>query len=82
MKTLTRINRVVIGDNYHMTTTNENVNWMTVTHLLSFLFFPLNLRTPLLYIYLYFNILIAFIKKNNTTPLCILCTLMPLLHSR
>ena len=26
--------KVVIGDYYHMTTMNENVNWMKLTHLL------------------------------------------------
>ena len=34
MQTLTRMNKAVIKDYYHMTTMYENVNWMEVTHLL------------------------------------------------
>ena len=29
------MDKVVIGDYYHMTTMDENVNWITLTHLLS-----------------------------------------------
>ena len=35
MWTLTRINKGVIGDYYHVTVMNENVNWMKLTHLQS-----------------------------------------------
>ena len=34
MQTLTRMNKAVIEDYYHMITMDENVNWMEVTHLL------------------------------------------------
>jgi hypothetical protein len=44
MQTLTRIDSVVIGDWYHMTTMDENINQMKLTHLLST--FPLKLKGP------------------------------------
>ena len=31
MQTLTRMNKVVIKDEYHMEKTNKNVNWMKLT---------------------------------------------------
>ena len=47
------MDRVVIEDYYHMTTIDENINWMKLIHLSSI--FSLDLRGPLLYIYLYFK---------------------------
>ena len=44
---------VVIEDYYHMTTIDENMNWMKITHLFSNN--SLNLRAPFIYIYLYFK---------------------------
>ena len=41
MKNLTKVDKVVIEDCYHMTTLNEVMNWMKLTHLL--LVFPLKL---------------------------------------
>jgi hypothetical protein len=49
------MDKIVIEDYYHMTTMDENVNWMKLAHLLSN--YSLNPKGPLLYIYLYFNIL-------------------------
>ena len=49
MQTLTKMDRVVIEDYYHMTTMDENVNPMKQIHLLS--------NFPLKYIYLYFKFL-------------------------
>jgi hypothetical protein len=75
------MNKVVIEDFYHMTTMDENMNWMKLTHSLSKkLSKPYG---PLLYIYLYFKILnrlskyIYNRKEKMTSPLCILCMLMP-----
>ena len=45
MQTLSRIDMVVIGDYYQMTTMDEIVNQMKLRHLLSN--FPLNLKGPL-----------------------------------
>ena len=36
MQTLTRMNKVVIEDYYHMTTMDENVNWMKQTCIVKF----------------------------------------------
>ena len=66
MQTLTRMDKVVIEHFYHMTTMDENMNWMELTHLLSKKI--LNLRA-LLYIYIH-------TRENNASPLCILCMLM------
>ena len=33
MQTLTRMNIIVMEGYHHMTTMNENVNWMNLTHL-------------------------------------------------
>ena len=35
MQTPIRMDKVVIKDYYHMTTMDENVNWMELTHMLS-----------------------------------------------
>ena len=64
----------------YITTMDDNINWMKLTHLLSI--FPLNLRVPLLYINLNFKILHTFLKlyaleNNYASPLRVLCTLMP-----
>ena len=70
---------VVILPYDQMTTMDENVNWMKLPHLMSdFSYKP---KGPLLYISLYFETLIAFLDVHtwefDTSPLCILCTLMP-----
>jgi hypothetical protein len=62
---------IVIEDYYHMTTMNDNINWMKLTHLLSI--FSLTLRVPLLYINLNFKIFRTFLKlyaleNNYTSP--------------
>jgi hypothetical protein len=44
MGTPTRMHKGVIADYYHMTTMDENINWMKLTHLL--LIISLNLRAP------------------------------------
>ena len=44
MQILTRMDKVVLKDYYHMTTMDENVNWLKLTHLLSI--FSLNLKAP------------------------------------
>ena len=44
MQTLTIMDMVAIGDYYHVTTMNEDMNWMKLTHHLSN--FPLDLRAP------------------------------------
>ena len=49
------MNKVVIEDFYNMTTIDENMNWMKLTHVLSKK--SLNLMAPLLYIYLCFKII-------------------------
>lgn len=41
---LTRMDNVVIEDYCHMTTMDETMNWMKLTHILSNV--PLNLRAP------------------------------------
>ena len=35
MQTLTRMDRVIIEDYYHVTLVDENLNWMKLTHPLS-----------------------------------------------
>ena len=55
MQILTRMDRVVIENYYYMTTIDENVYWMKLTHLLAI--FSLNPRGPFLYVCLYFVIL-------------------------
>ena len=81
MQNLTRRHMVVIEDYDHMKIIDENAKWMKLTYLLS-IFFSLNLRAPLLYIYLYFINFNSLFKcthqrENNTSPLCILRTLVP-----
>ena len=44
MEILTRMDKIVIVDYYHMTTMNENVNCMKLIYLLST--FSLNLKAP------------------------------------
>ena len=62
-----------------MTTMDENMNWMKLTHLLSN--FSLNLRAPFCTSTFTPRLIIAFstytLEKNNTSPLSILCTLVP-----
>ena len=74
------MDKVVIKDYYHMTTMDKNIIRIKLAHSMSFC--SLNLKSPLLYIYLYFKIkYILFymhtLEKNNTFPLRILCTLVP-----
>ena len=61
MQTLTRTYMVAIEDYDHMIKMDKNVNSMKLTHLLPM--FSLDLRNPLLYIYLYF-------KKINNLSRC------------
>ena len=42
MQTPTRMDKVVIEDYYHMTTMDENMNWMELTHSL-----PIFPQTPI-----------------------------------
>ena len=71
MQTITRMDKVDIKDYYHMTTMDETVNQMKLTHLFS----KRNLQTlgTLLYIYIYFKFLIAFLnvhtRKKEKIPL-------------
>ena len=62
-----------------MTTMDENVNWMKLTHSLSC--FSLNFRAPFCKSTLISNFLLALFdvdtRENNTSLLCIQCTLMP-----
>ena len=44
MQVITRMGMVVIMNYYHMTTMDENMNWMKLTHMLSTFF--VNLMTP------------------------------------
>ena len=78
-KTLTRMDKVVIEDFYHMTTMDGNANWMKLTHLLPK--FSLNLRAPFCTFTLTSNFLIAFLnvrtREKKNFPLCIICMLMP-----
>ena len=54
MQSIPSMDMIVIEDYYHMTTMDENVNWMNLAHLLSM--FSLNMR-PFFYICLSFNVL-------------------------
>ena len=79
MQTLAIMDMVVIKDYYHMTTMDEDMNWMKSTLLLSY--FPPNLRAPFRTSTFTPNFFIFFfekytIKKNYASPLSILCTLM------
>ena len=65
MQTLTRTNKVVVEDFYHLTTMNESVNRMKLTHLLLTFFFKS--FGSLLYIYIY--ICVRTLLKQNTIPL-------------
>ena len=78
METLTRMNKVVIEDYYHMTKMDENILWMKLIYL--FLIFSLNLSSPLLYIDLCFKNLIAVLNihpREKQYLLLMLCMLMP-----
>ena len=44
MQTLTQMDKVIIEDYYHMTTMNEDMNWMEQTHPLSNV--SLSIRAP------------------------------------
>ena len=57
------MDKVVIEDYDHMTTTDESANWMKPPHLILSIF-PLNLMT-LLYNYLYFKILDNLFKSTH-----------------
>ena len=63
MQTLTRTYMVVIEDFDHMAIMDEKVNYTKLTCLLSV--FSLNLRAPLLHIYIYFKLLIAFLNVHT-----------------
>ena len=76
--------KVIIEDFYQMTTTYEYMNWMKLTHTL--LTFSLNPRAPFCTSTFPSTSLIAFViytlkekrkRKRKSSPLCILCTLMP-----
>ena len=60
-----------------MTTMDENLNWMTLTYQLSFVSLHLNLFCASTFTSTFCNNLIKPLEKNNTSLLCILCTLMP-----
>ena len=79
MQTLTKFDKVVIEDYYHMTTMVKNVNWIKQTHLL--LIFPLILRPLFVHLPLHQKFLISFLYLHNmnyTSSLCVLvCTQMP-----
>ena len=62
---------VAVEDSDHMTMMNENVNWMNLTHSLPN--FTLNLGA--LFCTSTFAFQIYILEKNNTSLLCILCTL-------
>ena len=86
MQTLTWMDMVVIEDYYPLTILDENMCWMKLTRLL--VGFPQNLRAPFCESTFTEKFLMALLyvppKKNNTFPLCILCTKIkkPFLHSR
>ena len=67
---------VVIEDYYPWTILDENMCWMKLTRLL--VGFPQNLRAPFCESTFTEKFLMALLyvppKKNNTFPLCILCT--------
>ena len=62
MQTPRRMNEVVIEDYYHMTTIDENVNWMELAHLLSS--FSLNPRVPFC-TSIFFNVLNNLFKCTH-----------------
>ena len=75
MQSLTKMNKVVIDDYYHMTIMNENMNWMKLTHLSKFSFKPylktllyilhFKILNNLLYIYTCFKVLISFLNVHT-----------------
>ena len=62
----------LVSGNYHMIIINENINWIILAHLLSVFFFFCKLRVMLLYTYLYYKILKAYLdvldKKKLPLP--------------
>ena len=70
MQNLRRMDNVVIGEYYLMKIMDEDVNWMKLTHMLSVLSLHL---TPPPFVHL------PLLQKNIafTSPLYILCTIMP-----
>ena len=74
---------VVIEDYYHMPTMDKNVTWMKLTHISSI--FSLNIRAAFCTSTYTIDFLIAILdvhtQENNTSSLCILCTLMPRITS-
>ena len=75
MQTLTKFDKVVIEDYYHMTTMVKNVNWIKQTHLL--LIFPLILRPLFVHLPLhqkFFNTLFKFTQYE--LYLFLMCTSM------
>ena len=88
MQTLIKMDKVVIEDYYRVTIMDENMNWMKLTHLLSL--FSLNPRAPFCTSTFIWTFLITLLnvhtRENTTSPLCILCMLLPqiipfLMHS-
>ena len=63
MQTLTRLDKVVIEDYYHMTIINENVYYMKLAHLLSN--FSQNLRVPFYTSTFTSKFLIAFLSVHT-----------------
>ena len=57
------MDKVVIEEYYHMTTMDENVNWIELAHFLSKNI--LNPKGPLLYITLNFNILNRLFESTH-----------------
>ena len=72
------MDRVVIGDSNQMTTMNENIHWMKLTHIPSFI--PLSLRFFLMYVCLYFRnlhcLFFSMHQRKTILTLFILCTIM------
>ena len=72
---------IIIKGYYDMTTTDENMNWMTLTHLLSNFFSPLNLTTPFVHLPLLHISKQPYwmyaLEKNIISPLCVLYRLIP-----
>ena len=63
MQTLTRMDRVVIDDYYHMTTMDD-VNWVQLKKT-TIIFFPLNLRVPCCTFTFTSKFSMAFLKFPN-----------------
>lgn len=70
MQTVQRVDMIVIEDYYHVTTMDENVNIMKLTHLISKN--PLNSRAPFCTSTFTLGFLIDFLiihTKENITPM-------------